>query len=57
MVSSWQRKEAEGTSQKQLPTPAMPMTAILANAPAQAKTLLHGLERAATGIGLHVNAH
>ena len=31
--------------------------AILANAPAQAKTLLHTLERAAIGIGLHVNAH
>ena len=31
--------------------------AILANAPTQAKTLLHGLERAARGIGLHVNAH
>ena len=26
-------------------------------APAQAETLLHGLERAAAGIGLHVNAH
>ena len=31
--------------------------AFLANAPAQAKTLLHSLERAAAGIGLHVNAH
>ena len=31
--------------------------AILANAPNQAKTLLHSLERAAAGIGLHVNAH
>ena len=31
--------------------------ALLANAPAQAETLLHNLERAATGIGLHVNAH
>ena len=30
--------------------------AILANTPNQAKTLLHSLERAATGIGLHVNA-
>ena len=28
----------------------------LANAPAQAETLLHSLERAAAGIGLHVNA-
>ena len=26
MASSWQRKEAEGTPQKQLPTPTTPMT-------------------------------
>ena len=31
--------------------------AILANTPDQAKKLLHSLERAATGIGLYVNAH
>ena len=31
--------------------------ALLANAPAQAETLLHSLERAAASIGLHVNAH
>ena len=31
--------------------------ALLANAPAQAKFLLHSLEWATTGIGLHVNAH
>ena len=31
--------------------------AIQANAPDQAATLLHSLERAATGIDLHVNAH
>ena len=31
--------------------------AILANTPNQAETLLHSLERAATCIGLHVNAH
>ena len=31
--------------------------AILANTPNQAETLLHILERAATGIGLHVNAY
>ena len=42
---------------KTIPTPSTPMTAILANTPAQAKTLLHRLERAATGIGFHVNAH
>ena len=31
--------------------------AILANTPNQAETLLHSLERTATGIGLYVNAH
>ena len=31
--------------------------AILANTPNQVGTLLHSLERAAAGIGLHVNAH
>ena len=31
--------------------------AILANTPEQAETLLHCLEWAATGIGIHVNAH
>ena len=31
--------------------------AILANTPIQAETVLHSLERAAEGIGLHVNAH
>ena len=31
--------------------------ALLANAPAQAETLLHSLERAAVGIGFYVNAH
>ena len=30
---------------------------LLANTPNQAETLLHCLERAAAGIGLHVNAH
>ena len=30
---------------------------LLANTPNQAETQLHSLERAATGIGLHVNAH
>ena len=30
---------------------------LLANAPTQAETLLHSLEWAAAGIGLHVNAH
>ena len=31
--------------------------AILANTPNQYETLLHSLERAAAGLGLHVNAH
>ena len=31
--------------------------ALLANAAAQAETLLHSLERAAAGIGLHANVH
>ena len=31
--------------------------AILANTPNQAETLLHSSERAAAGIGLHINAH
>ena len=31
--------------------------ALLANTPNQAETLLHRLERAAAGIGLHVNEH
>ena len=31
--------------------------AILANTPNQAETLLHSLEQAAAGIGLHVKAH
>ena len=31
--------------------------AILTNTPSQAETLLHSLEQAAAGIGLHVNAH
>ena len=31
--------------------------AILTNTPSKAKKLLHSLERAAAGIGLHVNAH
>ena len=32
-------------------------TALLANALNQTETLLHSLEQAARGIGLHVNAH
>ena len=32
-------------------------TTLMANTPAQAESLLHSLEQAAAGIGLHVNAH
>ncbi len=54
-----------GTSKRSRRYPAKTITdaeyaddiAILANATAQAETLLHSLERAAAGIGLHVNAH
>ena len=31
--------------------------ALLANTPVQSETLLHSQDRAAAGIGLHVNAH
>ena len=31
--------------------------ALMANTPNQAETLLHNLERAAAGMGIHVNAH
>ena len=54
-VSSWQRKDAEGTSNKQ--SDYSDDIALLANTPAQAETLLHSQERAAAGIGLQVNAH
>ena len=33
------------------------LCSLLANTPNQAETLLHSLERAAAGIGLHVNTH
>ena len=33
------------------------MTAMLANTPNQAETLLHSLEQAAAHVGLHFNAH
>ena len=40
-----------------MPTTPTNDIALLANAPAQAETLLHSLEWAAAGNGLHVNAH
>ena len=51
-----QRKEAKVTTQTITDADYADTIALLANTPAQAETLLHGLERAATGIGLHVNA-
>ena len=57
-ASSWQRKETEGTPQKTIAdADYADDIAILANTPNQAETLLQSLERAAAGIGLHVNAH
>ena len=58
MASRWQRKEAEVYPAKTI-TDAdyADDIALLANTPNQAETLLHSLERAAAGIGLHVNAH
>ena len=57
-ASSWQRKEAEGTPQKTIAdADYADDIVILANTPNQAETLLHSLERAAAGLGLHVNAH
>ena len=53
MASSWLREEAKDTPQKQYADDL----ALLANTPSQAEALLHSLERAAAGIGLHVNAH
>ena len=49
------KKKAEGTPHKQLKD--ADDIALLANAPTQAETLPHSLERANSGIGLHVNAH
>ena len=60
LVSSWQRKEAEGTPQKKKNITDADYAddiALPANIPAQAKTQLHRLEKVAAGIGLHVNAH
>ena len=58
MTSSWQKKR----SRRYLPRTITDANyaddiALLANTPAQAETLLHSLEGAAAGLGLHVNAH
>ena len=58
MASSWRRKEAEGTHAKTITNADYADDiALLANRLNQTETLLHSLERAATGICLHVNAH
>ena len=57
-ASNWQRKEAEVTPKKTITDDHYANDiAIFANAPNQAETLLHSLQRAAAGISLHVNAH
>ena len=50
------KEEAEDISHKLLRTRSTLMTALLANIPAQAESLLHSLEQTAGGIGFHVNA-
>ena len=60
-----QRKRLRADKEKKKKVPAKTITdadytddiAILANTPNQDETLLHGLERVAAGIGLHVSAH
>ena len=60
-----QRKWKELTKKRSRRYPSKTITdadyaddiALLANTPNQAETLLHSLERAAAGIGLHVKAH
>ena len=51
MALSWRRKEAITDANY------ADDIVILANIPVQAETLLHTLEWAAAGIGLHVNSH
>ena len=57
-----QRKRLRADKKRRRRNPTKTITdaddiAILANTPDQVETLLHSLERAAAGIGLHVNAH
>ena len=56
MFSSYQRKETEDTpTQTITDTDYTDDIALIANTPPQTKSLLHCLEWAAGGIGLHVN--
>ena len=52
----WKRPEADDTPHKLLRTRITLMTVLLSNPPALTEFLLHSLEKAAGGIGLHVNA-
>ena len=57
MASNWQRKEAEDTpTQTITDADYVDDITLLVNAPAEAESLLHSLEWAAGGIGLHVKA-
>ena len=56
-VSSWKKKSTRYPAKTITDADYADDITLLANAPAQAKTLVHSLERAAAGIGLHVNAH
>ena len=56
-ASSWQKRSRRYPAKTITDADFADDIAILANAPAQAETLLHSLERATAGIGLHVNAH
>ena len=60
-IDKIRENDFEQTKKRRRRYPAKRITAddikILANTPNQAETLLHSLERAAAGIGLHVNAH
>ena len=56
MVSNWQGKKQKIPTQTITDTDYTDNIVLLANIPTQAETLLHSLEWAAAGIGLHVNA-
>ena len=57
MALHWKRQEADDTPHELLRiTDYADDIALPANTPAQSESLLHSLERAAGGIGLHVNA-
>ena len=57
-TGQWQKKRSRSYPAKTITDADLADDiAILANTPNQAETLLYSLERAAAGIGLHVNAH